>query len=352
MNDDTAHDALDEAALHDSALDADEAALEDQGDWSADAGDDLMAQSADEFSGDEAFSEDEAAFDSGDSADLGEDGAEDLWSAFESEIADGLDAADTDEFLTRVLGALSRAARVARARAPAVAARTQQIAGRAQRLSQGASRVAAAGAQIAGTLGSPTWQRRLQTIARTAGAAGRASGGIAGILGQLLGNNADEADAFEALAEAYQDGIDEALPPAVAMAARAAARGLGFPSVARMSIAARRALVRGVATAARELLRTRSRRAIRTLPALARSTARVAARNAPSPQQAAQTVRQQLPRVAQRVARQPGAMQQAARAANPLTRPTGIGRGRPQRRITGRRTFHIPGPATLTITPR
>jgi hypothetical protein len=49
------------------------------------------------------------------------------------------------------------------------------------------------------------------------------------------------------------------------------------------------------------------------------------------------------------VAQNPQAVRQLAR---PLARPTNLGRGAPTSRIAAPRTFHIDGPATVTITPR
>lgn len=156
------------------------------------------------------------------------------------------------------------------------------------------------------------------------------------------------------MADLYlEDGIDEALPAAVALAARAAARGLGFRNVAQLSQAGRRALVRGVASAARELVRGRPQ-SVRALPRLARSTARVAQRQVPTPQRAVQVVRRGLPQTARRVAQNPRLAERLAQPATqgPLTRPTNLGRGVRTSSIGAGRTLHINGPATLTITPR
>jgi len=144
----------------------------------------------------------------------------------------------------------------------------------------------------------------------------------------------------------------------VALAARAAARGLGFRNVAQLTQAGRRALVRGVAAAARELVRSQGPRAVQALPRLARSAARVATRTAATPQQAVQAVRRGLPRSARRVAQNPQALRRLARpgtaapARAPLSRDPQLGRGAPTQHVVGPRTFHIDGPATLTVTPR
>jgi hypothetical protein len=356
------------AESFDTALDVDEG---DQGDGFAD---DLAAA---DFGDGTNFS---------DGADLG-DGADDMavWNAFEEEIADGLDAADEDEFLGRLLGGLGRAAGVA-GRGLGQAA---GVAGQVGALAQGASRVArqvgrvagavspaaASAARLARMLGAPGVAGALGQVGRVAqgvrgaagqagrlaGALGQTAGGAQSLLGQisqLIGSGGSEFDDFEAMADLYaEDGVDEALPAAVALAARAAARGLGFRNVAQLSQAGRRALVRGVAGAARELVRRQGPRAVRALPRLAHSAARVATRSAPTPQAAVQAVRRGLPRTARRTAQNPQALRHLAQpaathSAPPIARDPVLGRGTPTRRIAGPRTFHIDGPVTLTVTPR
>jgi hypothetical protein len=201
------------------------------------------------------------------------------------------------------------------------------------------------------------WAGQAQGLA---GSLGQAAGGAQSLmaqLSQLIGGGGDELDDFDAMAELFaEDGVDEALPAAVALAARAAARGLGFRNVAQLTQAGRRALVRGVASAARELVRGRGPSAVQALPRLARSAARVATRTAATPQLAAQAVRRGLPRSARRVAQNPQALRRLARqgAATrraPLARDPQLGRGGASH-LAGPRTFHIDGPATLTVTPR
>ncbi|MFM2052720.1 MAG: hypothetical protein RL456_757 [Pseudomonadota bacterium] len=340
---------------------------------------------------DDAFTDAGDGFESGDA--LGFDGSEDagesdglddmaLWNAFEEEIADGLDAADEDEFLSRVLGGLGRAGgllsrrlggaagiaqRVARG-----ARRVGQVAGQAGRLAGRISPAAGAAARLARLLGAPglaggldrvgrgartasQWGRQASRMAghvgQTAAGLGQAAQGgqaLMGQLSQLFGGGGNEFDDFDALADLYEDGVDEALPGMVGLAARAAARGLGFRNIAQLSTAGRRALVRGVGAAARELMRGRDPRGIRALPRLAHAAGRTATRTAPTPQAASQAVRRGLPGTARQLARQPQALRQAAR---PLTRPTSLGRGLSASTVSGPRTLRIDGPATLTITP-
>jgi hypothetical protein len=373
--------------------------LMDEADAADAMDEELGAQTSfDEGDAGDGFEDALAAGDAGDadlaqddtfSTDSGDDfseGADDmaLWNAFEEEIADGLDAADDDEFFGRLLGGLGRAAGVVgRGLGGAAGA-----AGRVGRLAQGAGRLAGRVGQVAGAvspaalaaarlarmLGAPGVAgalgqvgRAAQTVGRGAGQAqglagslGQMAGGAQGLFGQLsqlLGQGGNEFDAFDDVIDLYtEDGVDEALPAAVALAARAAARGLGFRNVAQLSQGGRRALVRGIASAARELARSRMPQAIRALPRLAHSAARVAQRRVPTPQRAVQTLRRGLPQTARQIAQSPRAVQRLTTNANaprPLARPTNIGRGLPGPRPRGGpRQFTFSGPVTLTITPR
>ncbi len=325
-------------------------------------------------------------YDSGDSFDASADGdSMSAWDAFEDEIADGLDAADTDEFLSRILGGLGRAAgalsrsgalgragqmagRVA-GRVGQAAGRVGQVAGRVAPVARGvgqaaggASQIAGAAANLARALGSQTWANRLNQAGNVAGRvgqvanqvgnmAGRVQGAAQGlqnagnnpgqmlssVLGSLFGQGFDEFEAFDQLVDAYDgDDIDEALPALVGLAARGVARGLGMNNVSQLAQNARRALVRGVASAARELVSTRGPNAARALPAVARAATRAVRRRGATPAQAPQQLRRQLPQTARRVAQTPRLLNQvAARRASPRTaqrgrsiaRPNNLGRG-------------------------
>jgi hypothetical protein len=383
MDDPFDSETTDEVDAFDAAS-ADEASDAAGADFDAgEAGDDLDADGAFD-AGDALDDADGLAADDGfgDEAD-----AAALWDAFEEEVADGLDAADEDEFLGRVLGGLGRAAGVLgrglggaagmAGRMRGLAGRAGRIAGQVRRVAGRVSPAAAAAARLARMLGAPGLAGGLQGVAggarqvqgwagragRLAGAAGRTAGGAQDLLGQLsqlIGGGGDEFDDFDAMADLFEEGMDEALPAAVALAARAAARGLGFRNVAQLSQAGRRALVRGVGAAARELMRQRGPRAVRALPRLAQSAARVATRQMPTPGRAAQAVRRGLPRTARRVAQSPQTLRRLARPAGgaapaaraPLARDPRLGRGQPTSRITGPRTFYIDGPVALTVTPR
>jgi hypothetical protein len=377
--------------------------------FSADGYDSADAFSADDFSGDgfqsdtfsaDAFSAD--AYSADDAQGDGLDGGDmDLWNAFEEEVADGLDAAEEDEFIGRLLGGLGRVGGLLMRRAGGVqgiartagnvargARRVGQIAGQAGRVASRISPAASAAARLARLLGAPGLASGLDTVsrgARTAAQIGRRASGVAGGVGraaagfgstvqglgqaahsgqallaqlsQLIGGGGDEFDDFDAMADLYDEGVDEALPGMVAMAARAAARGLGFQNLSHLGQAGRRALVRGVAAAARELMRSRDPQAIRQLPRLTHAAGRTAARTAPTPQQATQRIRRALPRTARRVATQPQALPPATRSrpasvASPIGRPRHLGRGHRPRAVIGQRSFKIDGPVTVTISPR
>lgn len=403
-------DAMDEA----DALAEAEGDLGDGADGEAfgdAAAEDLFADGQ-EASSDEAdvFADGSAdAADAWDEGDAGEVDAMTLWNAFEEDVAAGLDEADEDEFLGRLLGGLTRVGgmigrgiRTARGVAGRVAGTAQQvghIAGRAGSMIGATAPVMQGAAQMARVLGAPGVGARLDSLGRglghagqlahnvgvTAQGIGRGAGGVEQILqgrfragagqaaaglrqavgggqsilahlGRLFGSGGNEFDDFDAMAELYIDeGMDEALPAAVALAARAAARGLGFGNISQLSLAARRSLVRGVAAAARELIQRRGPQAVRALPRLVQSAARVARRNAPTPARAVRTLRQGMPQTARRVAANPQALRRLARPVPPgraVGRDPALGHGTSGNRIGARRTFHIDGPATLTITPR
>ncbi|UJP06073.1 MAG: hypothetical protein LZF61_03610 [Nitrosomonas sp.] len=350
-------DVMDEMDGGQDALDEMEQSADglEEGDDFADAMSDEFDAAGDDFSGELSGDEFSDGFE--DAPNTG--GA---LAAFEEELADGLDAADTDEFLSRILGGLGRAAGMlgrSGSRAAQAGRRAQPIARGVGQAATGVSNISSAAAQLARAMGSQTWGRRLDTVGNVAGRVGGAAQNIAGLLGNIFGQGFDEFDAFDYLADAYEDGIDEALPGMVGLAARAAARGLGFGGLTQLSQAGRRALVSGISTAARELMRSRQPGAIRALPRLARSTTRTLRRRNVSPQQVAQTVRRTMPRTARRVAQNPQVLRRvaqpgAASRVRPLARPTDLGHGRRTRTIPRGtiRTFRINGPVELAITAR
>lgn len=383
--------------------DADEG-FEAEGFEEGDHYDDAMGDEADAFEqfvdeADNASADSGDAFEVGDEADAGD--VEAAWSEFEADIADALDAEDTEEFLSSILGGFSRAAgAVARGLGP-MAGAAQQGAGVARgvgnvasglgqlansaslaarwfgapraaaalgRFGRGARRVGGVAGSVGNALGQvPRAQRAAQQAGQMAQGASQASNPLASILGslgQLMGSGADEYEAFDAMVDLYaEDGVDEALPAAVGLAARAAARALGWQNVGQLGDAARRALVRGVATAARTLVRQQGPQAVRALPRIAQSTARVARRRKVPRRQLPQTVARSLPRTTQRVASQPQVVRRLSQpmstastartprggTAAPLSRPTNLGRGTPTVVRGTARRFRLDGPIELTI---
>lgn len=377
---DGAFDELD--ALDDEAGAFDEADVDtDLGDFADDAA--LFASADDAGDGYDALEDDADGLDAA---------AELAWSAFEDDIADSLDA-DGDEFLSRLLGGLTRAAgAVARHAGPAaqVAAQAQRAASSVARVASGTGQLANAAALAARWLGAPNAAAGLAQVARGAGrvstaaqrtqrvaqraatvlpnvrrgaqqvatGASQAQPAIAALiaqLGQLMGQQADEYEAFDAMVDLMtEDGIDEALPAAVGLAARAAARGLGWRNVGELSQAARRALVRGIATATRSLVRTGGPSAVRALPRITDTVSQRARQRRLPPPQAARAVAHSVPRAAQQVARQPQVMRrliQPASRLGPAGRPRNVGFGVPASARGGVRRLQFPGPVELTIRP-
>jgi hypothetical protein len=262
-----------------------------------------------------------------------------LWIAFEQDAAGGLDAAGIDEFVVCLLGALNRAG--------GLAARGDE------RAATGRSPTVQAAARIAAVIERPG--------DAPAGTPANAHSGAPGLLagiGRLLRGGVDDADAFDEMADlVIDDGIDAALPIAVALVARAAAGALSDDDATRLTPAARRALVRGVGAAAHELVREGGTPALRALPRLVQAAARAAQRGAETSEAAARTMRCRLPAAARRLAREPRLMQRlelpAGHARDLRSRPplgaSGMSAARPGRV----RTFNLPGPITLTmVTPR
>ena len=350
-------DVMDEMDSNQDVMDEMEQSAEgfDEGDSFADAMGDEFDSAGDDFSGDLAGDEFSDNFEEAPNAGS-------ALTAFEEELADGLDAADTDEFLSRILGGLGRAARVlgrTGQRVSQAGRRAQPIARGIGQAATGVSNVSGAAAQLARAIGSQAWGRRLDTVGNVAGRVGGAAQNIAGLLGNIFGQGFDEFDAFDYLADAYEDGVDKALSGMVGLAARAAARGLGFGGLTQLSQAGRRALVSGVTTAARELMRSRQPGAMRVLPRLARATTRTMRRRNVPPQQAAQTARRTMPATARRVAQNPQVLRRVTQSSTasrvrPLTRPTDLGHGRRTQTIARgtTRVFRINGPTELAITVR
>jgi hypothetical protein len=322
--------------------------------YEADMGDESLAAS----DASEDFGEEDAHADLGDEETEGFEldmaaGADalEVWNAFEDEIANSLDALDTDEFIGRILGGLGRAVSVVgrgRGPAPQAAAMLARVLGAGQ--AAPAKGRAANAARTEGTIAARAGDVALAPSQRAA-----SLGHLFGQLGQLMGRNFDDLEAFDAAADLYIDeGLDEALPAAVALGARAVARGLGLRNVAQMTMPARRALVRAIATSARDLIFGRGPQSLRALPRMGQAVARTARRRRLPPAAAAQAVRRALPRTARTVARRPRLARRLATPAagpRPIARPSSIGRGTPGPGPRARR-YTFSGPVTLTITGR
>jgi hypothetical protein len=312
-------------------------------------------------------------------------------SAFEAELADALDADGTDEFLGSVLGGFSRVAgSLARGFGPAagIASRLGGYARTAGRYAGHASRMANAGSMLAQRLGHPGLAQQLQRYGQIAGGAGRVAGGLGGALGgasripghlqnaaqiaggaaghqnplsellarigQLSADGADDFEAFDAMADLYEEGVDAALPAAVGLAARLAARALGGHNLAQLSPQARRAFVHGIAAAARHLVQGAGPAGVRALPRIAASSAQAARRQRTPPQRIPQQVGRTATRAARTIARRPRAV---GRLAQPMSRtpaasrPAGVGRGVPSVTRGSARRYVLHGPVELTIRP-
>ncbi|HBK57468.1 MAG TPA: hypothetical protein DDZ76_14455 [Xanthomonadales bacterium] len=315
-----------------------------------------------------------------------------VWSAFEAELADALDADGTDEFLGSLLGGFSRAAgRAARALRPVAqgATRVGSVARVAGQVAGGAGRLADTGATLARLLGQPGAARSfgrfgdiargaervasgastvfsglgrapagLRSAARLTGRAARANNPLAELLaqiGRLSAEGADDFEAFDTMADLYEDGVDAALPAAVGLASRLAARALGPGMLARLSPTARRAFVRGIAMAARNLVSGAGPEGVRALPRLAVSGVRAARASGASPARLPARTSQLVRRASAAAVRRPQAM---TRLARPLAAPApaalrspGLGRGTPSIPRGTTRRFAFDGPVELTIRP-
>jgi len=358
---------------------------------------DLAAYEADAYEADAYEAVDDGFEDAAD------DEVETAWLAFEDDVADALDVDGTDEFLGALLGGLSRAAGTVARHAPTAARWARRAGGVARgagQVASGIGQLSQSAATLARWFGAPGAARSLRDFGTAARGAGRLAGGTAGALGdvaavprharrvrditasaagasspvmQLLqqigslsSEGADEFEAFDAMADLYEDGVDEALPAAVGLAARAAARALGWRNTSQLSQAARRALVRGIATAARTLVNRQGAPAVRALPRIAQAATRVAKQRQVPPAQIPRVVSRTVPRIARQTSRNPRAVRQLARpmsqtgprprppspsrpTSGALSRPNDIGRGSPGNTQGGVRRFRFHGPIELTI---
>lgn len=322
-------------------------------------------------------------------------------SLFEAEVADALDADGTDEFLGSLLGGFSRVASrlAANPRLNRVAPHAARYGGYARtagNIAKGAGSLADVGALLAQRLGHQNLAQGLQRFGRVAGTAGgvlgkagtamNLVGGLPGHLntaagyanrmaqanpigallarfGMLSADDADEFEAFDSMADLYEDGVDAALPAAVGIAARLAARALGGRALSQLSPTSRRAFVHGIAMAARHLVRNAGPGAVRALPRLAVSSAQAARSKRTPPRQVPQQVGRTVVRAARAASRRPRALRRLAQphaapsaslpapAARGGGRSPGLGRGVPSISRGSMRRFVLHGPVELTIRP-
>jgi len=236
--------------------------------------------------------------------------------SFEDSVADALESEDTDEFFRR-------------------------IAGIARRVGRTVGRVARVVAPIASAIPIPQAQ---------------AVGRIAGVLGRVLFDGADEFDALEDVFEEAEadNAIDAAAPIIAGLTIRSR-----MPGIARAPQGVRRQLVRSVAQATRTIARRQGPRAARVMPAVVGRVQQAVRRRAIAPRRVPAAVRQ----MAQRVARNPrlirGLVQQARVQAG--RRPARVRRNAqggvapavvaPGAIVGGRRprSFSLRGPVQITI---
>lgn len=309
--DDLEADGYEDDGFEGDGLEAETSSFEEGFDATDDSGFDAAGEGADDESADLA-GDDQEGFDN------------ELWDAFETDVADALDAGDTDEFLGRIMGALGSAARLAR--------RAQPVARAVGSAASGVGQLSSAAQQVAQMLGNRQWAQRMGTVSNVAN---RVSG-AANWLGGLMGQGFDDFEAFDAMVDLYEDGVDEALPAVVGLAARGLARGLGHRTVANLGQAARRAVVQGVARAARTLVGQHGAAGARTLGRLAARTGHVARRHAQRPAQLMQHVRRGLPRTAHHIARHPQTVHRLARPMGHAARHGGHVHGHVHGRGQGR----------------
>ncbi|MGQ0443557.1 MAG: hypothetical protein ACT4O2_00135 [Beijerinckiaceae bacterium] len=249
--------------------------------------------------------------------DYGDEG--DLLDAMEEEVADALEEEDSDEFLRR-------------------------LAGIARRVGRGVGRVARGAAQVA-RRAAPVVGRIARTVAPIASAIpipqAQAIGRIAGLLGRVLPNQADEFDALDDVIDLAEeeDAVDFAAPIIAGLTVRRT-----MPGIARQPRAVRRQMVRSVSQATRTVTRRAGPQAARAVPRVVQAARRAAQRRGMPVRAVPQAVR----RVAARVARSPQTVRRLAGA--PGAGMARRGMGRMMRR--GGRSYSLRGPVRITIQGR
>ena len=218
--------------------------------------------------------------------------------ALEDEMADALEAEDSDEFFRRIARGIRSAAQVAR------------------RVGRGVGQVARVVAPIASAIPLP----QAQAIARVARVAGR-----------LLADGADEFEAVDAMVDLAEDEdvMDAAAPAIASMAIRGA-----VPQAARLPAATRRQMVQATTRAAQRLARQQGPQAVRALPAVVQTAQRLARQQGLPPRALPQVIQ----RVGARISRNPQLLRRLLRSASPALRQRICAAcGRPQARPAARR---------------
>lgn len=219
----------------------------------------------------------------------------------EEAMADALDAEDGDEFLAGLLGGVSR-----------VASAIRQGAGTVGRVSRQVSRVAQRTGEMAGQARRIAGQT--QRITQRAARARSPAGYLLQRLGQYLNQGFDEFEVLEDMADMFaEEELDEFLPILGGLAARVLANPVIRRAAGRLTQPLRRQLIRSASQAAQSLLRQQGPQALRSLPRIAQSVARTAARQGLPPTALPAAIR----RVTAQVAAQPRLVRRLATAPAP-----------------------------------
>jgi hypothetical protein len=225
-----------------------------------------------------AYDEFDDGFDSFDGFDAYDEG--DALDAFEDEMSDALNAADSDEFLRRIAQGARRAAQIARSAGRVV------------------GQVARTVAPIASAIPLPQAQ---------------AIGRVAQIAGRLLADGADEFEAIDALVDLaeVEDVMDAAAPAIATMAVRQA-----VPQAARMPQATRQQIVRATTQATQAVTRQQGPQAARAMPAVVQAAQRMARQQGLPPRALPQLIR----RIGMRISRNPQLLRRLLQSASPALR--------------------------------
>lgn len=140
---------------------------------------------------------------------------------------------------------------------------------------------------------------------------------------------------------AEDEDSDAALPLIAGLAARAVARPLLRAGARRLGRPIAGQLLRGATSAARSLVQSQGRRAVRALAPIARSVGRVAVRRGTPPRQ--------LPRAVAQTARQVAAQPALARRITATVSPAAASRTRGAAPMGSSRRFRINGPVEIIV---